>query len=85
MHINDIIYDLSLHEETYVESKVMGKITIFRVPGGWLYNFSTVNMPSVFVPFNNDMMKKAEPLSEHDQEMINEGIQRSDRGTRRGI
>ncbi len=57
VHANNVIYDLSLHEETETISNSLGKIVITRVPGGWLYSFPTINMPSVLVPFNNEFLK----------------------------
>lgn len=49
-HVNNIIYDLSLHEMTNIQDGF-----VMRVPGGWIY--CLLNRPGVFVPFNNEFMK----------------------------
>ena len=53
------IYKLNLHETVRV-----GKSTVMRVPGGWIYSYSketnaygtgvALSTRAVFVPFNNE-------------------------------
>lgn len=51
------IYELGLHEETYVNG-----YRVMRVPGGWIYDKyadSCQDYPyaPIFVPFNNEFHK----------------------------
>lgn len=53
------IYELKLHDSTWVEEKGLN-INILRVPGGWIYNQRLLNetITSVFVPFNTEFNNK---------------------------
>ena len=50
------VYDLNLHECMAIHKSGNDTITALRVPGGWIYEFSSVGSNElVFVPFNNDL------------------------------
>jgi hypothetical protein len=50
------IYELDLHETTYVEDI---DATIIRVPGGWIYQFR-YDLGSVFVEYHNGFYKQVQ-------------------------
>lgn len=60
---NKNIYDLKLHESTFIDDKNLIEVT--RVPGGWIYHFiewdyltdDEKTRRHVFVPFDNEFHK----------------------------
>lgn len=64
----DKIYKLELHESTVIETKQTTegntvKWIVTRVPGGWIYQRSNVNVTdqtTTFVPFNNEFMQRTQ-------------------------
>ena len=54
MKVKDI-YDLELHELAQVYSSGNDSITVMRVPGGWIYEFSRVgDWKLLFIPYNHE-------------------------------
>jgi len=49
------IYEMELHEEL-----VSVELSIIRVPGGWIYYYPLHRPVNVFVPFDDEFMKKPE-------------------------
>ena len=58
MNKEKTIYNLGLHQETYISNNV----TIMRVPGGWIYTdkyeySGNASVSKCFVPFDDEFME----------------------------
>lgn len=53
--INDVLYNMALHERTVIQDSEGFYYSILRVPGGWLYKFKD---RETFVPYNIEFNEK---------------------------
>ena len=68
------IYELDLHEGTWIKEEEDNFTWILRVPGGWIYMFPKCNPSSrVFVPFNNEFVKISEDVEVVEQPITKHG------------
>lgn len=60
--MNKDIYEMKLHEVTFLDVDSADHFVIYRVPGGWIYILKSLSLeknPSFFVPFDNEFQPVA--------------------------